>query len=285
MLRSWFRVLKVASKDAIEDNVPRHAAALAFYTSLSLAPLIVLLLALASLLGPDSVERLIAQVDDLMGHDGVAVVRAIIASSKEGVRLRTLAGAVGLATLLFSASAVFGQLQASLNAIWEIEATPGRRIWHWLRKRLLSLAMFGLLAFLSLVSLLASMFVALLADWMGAGLPWASFALSFLIFVLLFAAVLKFLPDAQVEWRDVWFGALLTAVMFATGKHLIGLCLARKGLGTAYGAAGSLIVVLVWVYYSSLILLLGAEITQAWAQEHRRRVRPEVHAVRKAPKG
>jgi membrane protein len=104
------------------------------------------------------------------------------------------------------------------------------------------------------------------------------------IFVLLFASVLRFLPDAQTAWRDVWFGAVVTAVMFATGKHLIGLYLARKGLGTAYGAAGSLIVVLVWVYYSSLILLLGAEITQAWAQEHQRRVQPEAHAVRKASK-
>ncbi len=284
-MRSLFRILWTATRDAVDDDVLTLAAALAFYTSLSLAPLVLLLMWILGLLGVGAAERLIGQVHELIGSDGAAVVRGIVENGRDAVRLDSLSGAIGLLTLLFSASAVFSQLQRSINLVWGIEARPERRIWGWLRRRLLSMAMFGTLAFLSLVSLLASTAMELVSDWIGRDdpLPLVSLLASLLVFVLLFAMVFQFLPDARVAWRDVWFGAATTAVLFTAGKHLIGMYLAHRSIGTSYGAAGSVVVLLAWVFFSSVLVLFGAEITQAWAHEHGRRLRPYAHAKRSDP--
>lgn len=277
MFRSLIRLLWTAVRNAVADDVMTLAAALAFYTSLSLAPLVVLLLWALSFLSPSAADELIRQVDMLIGPDGAKVVATIIENDRGGVNLGGVSGSIGLVTLLFAASAVFGQLQMSLNLIWGMQVKRGHRVWGWVRKRLLSLAMFGAVAFLSLVSLAASTGVAFLSAQIGRDdpLPWVSLALSFLVFVLLFAVVFQLLPDARIAWRDVWVGAVATALLFNVGKHAIGLYLAHRGLGSSYGAAGSVVALLAWVYFSSIIVLFGAEITQAWARSRGRHIRPE----------
>ena len=194
---------------------------------------------------------------------------------------------LGSVTLLLGATAVFAELQAAMNRIWDVTLEPGRGVWAWVRKRLLSLGMIVVIGFLLLVSLLASAFLNAISSRAHGSLPGADWlwivldtGIAFGVYVLLFAALYKVLPDVRIEWRDVWFGAFITAVLFAVGKLLLGIYIGRAGTGSAYGAAGSLVVLLVWTYYSTALVFLGAELTQAWALAHDRDILPDRHARR-----
>jgi membrane protein len=279
--RGFVRGLLALRTRFVDDEIPRHAAAIGFYTSLSLAPLVVLLLFVLDAIGGVGAAQLEEQVGLLVGPDGAQLVRAIATGARESHASRGLAGAVGVATLLVSASGVFVELQRALNRVWGVAPRPDLGWKGKLRKRLLSFAMLGVLAFLLLVSLAASTAVALLSQWSSERvlLQAASIATSLLVHALLFALVFRVLPDVRMSWRDVVAGSLATAGLFTLGKWAIGLYLAHLALGSAYGAASSLAVVIVWVYFSSMVVLVGAQLTEAWAAARGRRIEPNAFAV------
>lgn len=252
-----------------------QSAALAYYTALSFAPLLMLLLWCVSLLGDQRQAQLIAEVRGMVGGSAAQAVDDVIRSAESRPSAGTLAGLVGIGFLLFSASGVFGQLQSSLNHIWGIEARPGSGLMNWVRKRLLSFGTVLVIAFLLLVSLVATSLVTAVFGGLGSLVDLAA---QLLVVTVLFALMFKFLPDAHIAWGDVWVGAAVTTALFLVGKRLISLYLIRGGVGSGYGAAGSLIALLVWVYYSGLIVLLGAQVTRTWARRRGSRITPVRHA-------
>ena len=276
-------VVKEAVMDWIDDKASQLGAALAFYSILSIAPLLIIAIAIAALVFDEAAARdqIVDQIDGLVGKEGAEAVETMITHArkpKEGI----LATVLGVVTLLLGASGVFGQLQDSLNTIWEVPAKKGGGIWSFLRTRFLSFAMVLGTGFLLLVSLILSAAIAAAGKWVGGLIPMmepvmhlGSAAVTFVLVTLLFAAIYKFLPDAKVAWSDVWVGALLTALLFTIGKLLIGLYLGKSTIGSAYGAAGSLVVLIVWIYYSAQILFLGAELTQVYARRYGSRIVPE----------
>lgn len=276
-----------ATQDWWGDNCLRLAASLAYYTAISLAPLLLLLVGLTGMvLGREQVAgQLAAQLESLMGPAGRELVNSILTTtSPEG---GTWAAVVGLVTLVIGATAVFGELQATMNLIWEVQPAPTGGAWAgiraWCKERVFSLAIVFALAFLLLVSLVVS---AALAG--AAALFWGpaqtllsrllEIAVSLLVLTLGFSLLFTYVPDAEIRWRDVWLGGIMTAVLFTIGKTAIGYYLGYASVGSAYGAAGSMVVLLVWVYYSALIVFFGAEFTQAWATRHGA-VAPQPHAV------
>src|SRR5919109_915240 len=286
-ITTLWRVTLRATQDWWADNCLRLAASLAFYTALSLAPLILLIVGLVGfVLGRQQVaSQLAAQLESLMGPAGRELVYSILAtSSPEG---GTWAAVVGLITLVIGATAVFGELQATMNLIWEVQPAPTggvwAGIWAWLRQRIFSLAIVFALAFLLLVSLVISAVLAGAATlFQGPEQALLSrvleLAVSLLVLTIVFALLFTYVPDAEIRWRDVWLGGLITAALFTLGKTAIGYYLGQASVGSAYGAAGSLVVLLVWVYYSALIMFFGAEFTHAWATRQGA-VSPQPHAM------
>jgi membrane protein len=254
-----------------QDNLGLLAAALAFYTGLSVAPLLVLFLWIGGLLGSDVQQALVDEVQRLIGPEGGRAIELIIRNAEQRPDAGTLASFFSAAVLLFAAARVFNQLQLTMNLIWRVHVEPRRllsrrMLWEWVRKRLLSLAMVVSLGFLLLVSLVLSAALTYLSGAVRGSFPrielvWPLLetAASLVVSFLLFAGVFKFLPDVKVPWKDVWVGALITSLFFAIGKILIGQYLGRTSISSSYGAAGALIVFLLWVYYSALTMLLGAE--------------------------
>lgn len=254
---------------------PQMGAALAYYTAFSLAPLVVLVVGLVSLFVDQSAARaeLVVQISALVGKDGGTTVEAILVHSAKH-EAGVWATIIGFVVLLIGASGVFAELQDSLNAIWEVPPRP-RRWLALIRERLLSFAMVFALGFLVLVSLVLSAAIAALGAYMKGWVPgfdaiWesANSLISLVVVTLLFAALFRFLPDVRVAWRDVWTGAFMTAALFILGKFLLGLYIGHSAFASAYGAAGSLIIVLVWVFYSAQIFFFGAEFTRAFARRH-----------------
>jgi membrane protein len=282
-----WRVTLRAVQDWWQDNCLRLAASLAYYTALSLAPLVLLIIGVVGLVldRQQVAQQLTMQLEGLMGPAGRDLITSILATtSPQGGAVATV---IGLITLFIGATAVFGELQATMNLIWEVQPAPTSGlwagIWAWLRERIFSLALVFALAFLLLVSLVISAALASAAAlFQGPEQALLSrvleLAVSLLVLTFVFALFFKYVPDAEISWRDVWLGGLLTAVLFTLGKTAIGVYLGRASVGSAYGAAGSMVVLLVWVYYSALILFFGAEFTQAWATRHGD-VTPQPHAV------
>jgi membrane protein len=289
-MRRLARLLVTAGKDWIDDKAPRLAAALSYYTAFSLPPLLVLLVGIAGLIyGADAVrDRMVDQITGLVGEDSARLLGEAIAEAQETTGTGA-AVAIGLGVLLFGATGVFGQLQDSLNTIWEAKPRRAGGVWNLVRSRLLSLAAVLGAGFLLLVSLAVSAAVGALVDMAGRFEALAPFLMaidlvaSLLVITILFALIFKYLPDVEIAWRDVWVGAAITAVLFVAGKFGIGLYLGTSDVGSAYGAAGSLIVILVWIYYSALILFYGAEFTQAWAQDRGRPLQPAGAEVPQQP--
>jgi membrane protein len=271
-MRRLGRVFITAGKDWVDDKAPRLAAALSYYTAFSLPPLLVLLVGIAGLIyGADVVrDRIVDQIAGLVGADSARLLGEAIA---EAQRTTGTGGAVviGFGVLLFGAAGVFGQLQDALNSIWEVKAKKSGGIGKFLRSRLLSMAAVLGAGFLLLVSLAVSAAVGALVEMAGRiqvitpFLAALDVLISLAVITVLFALIFKYLPDIEIAWRDVWVGAALTALLFVAGKFGIGFYLGTSEVGSAYGAAGSLIVILVWIYYSALILFFGAELTQAWS--------------------
>lgn len=285
--KSLWRVLKQAASDWVEDKAPRLGAALAYYAVFSIAPLVVIVLALAGLVfGSDAASGAMgAQLRDLLGESGAEAIEDMVAAARKPSR-GILATIIGVVALLFGASGVFGQLQDALNTVWEVKPKPGRGIWGFIKDRFISFAMVFGTGFLLLVSLVLSAALAAMSKWMDNFLPgpdWIVYALgiivSFLIVLVLFAMIFKFVPDAQIAWRDVWWGATVTALLFTAGKFALGLYLGRTDAASAYGTAGSLMIVLLWTYYSAQILFFGAEFTQAYAHLYGSKVLPAPDAV------
>jgi membrane protein len=273
--RTW-RLLLETYQQWTADHAPRLAAALAYYTFLSLAPLLLVLIAVAGLIfGPEAVRgELIGQIGAVTGPDGARAIEDLLASASRPTE-SLVASIVGVVTLLLGAAGVVGQLEAALNTIWEV-APAQTSMLGMVGKRFASLAMVLAVGFLLLVSLALSAALAASHRYVGGLIPGSEtvwmvlhFVASFAIVTILFAILFKFLPDARVEWGDVWVGAVATAMLFNVGKLAVGLYLGRSGIASAYGAAGSLVVVLVWVYYAAQILLFGAELTQVYAQQRR----------------
>ncbi len=270
-----------------EDKVPRLGASLAYYTIFSIAPLLVIAIAIAGLvLDPGEVQQaVLTQMGGLVGPDGAELIKTMLESAQKPAT-GLLAAGLGVITLLFGALGVFGQLQDALNTIWEVKPKPGRGLRGVMQDRLLSLSMVLVVGFLLLVSLVVSTGLSAVGGLVGGLLPQSefflslvNFVISFLVITLLFALMFKYLPDAQIDWRDVGVGAAITALLFTVGKQLIGLYLGNAGVTSSYGAAGSLVVLLLWVYYSSQIFLLGAEFTQVYANQLGSRVVPSANAV------
>jgi len=257
-----------------DDRAPRLGAALAYYTVFALAPGLILIIALAGLLlGKEAAQgQIISQVQDLAGEAGAEAVRAAIESARNaGSSL--VATTLGVLTLLFGLWGVFGELQDALNTIWRVPATPGRGVVDVIKQRFWSFTMVVGIGFLLLVSLAASAGLAALGKFFSGLLPFpaamletTNALLSFVVITFMFAVIYKALPDVTLGWRNVWTGAAVTAVLFTIGKTLIGLYLGRSTVASVYGAAGSLIVILLWVYYSAQIVFFGAEFTKVYSR-------------------
>jgi len=285
-----FSLLRQTFQEWLQDKVPQLGAALAYYTVFSLAPLILILLAIVGVVFRDDPagawDKLTQQMSYFLDPSAVQVVQEIAQKASQPGK-STLATLIGIALALFGASGVFGQLQDALNTIWGVKAKPGRGIWGFLRARFLSFAMVAGICFLLLVSMALQAMLKIFSEYVQSVLPGGlAVALTvYLIFdfgivVLLFAMIFKFLPDVKIQWRDVWIGAIVTALLFGLGKWLLGLYLGSGAASSAYGAASSLITLLLWVYYSSQILLFGAEFTQVYAARVGRELAPDDYAVR-----
>ncbi len=268
----WY-VFQQAATAWVNDKASQLGAALAFYSILSLAPLLVLAIWVASwFFGQDAARgELLGQLEGMVGREGASAIQAMLENANQPA-LGTSAGILGLLTLLIGASGVFGQLQDSINTIWKIPPPSGVSIWVLIRARFLSFAMVLGTGFLLLVSLLLSALVAGFGRYVGGLYPGvepllhlANASVTFVIVTILFAMIYRLLPDTNVAWRDVWFGAIVTSALFTVGKSLIGLYLGKSGLGSTYGAAGSLVVLVVWIYYSAQILFFGAELTHVYS--------------------
>jgi membrane protein len=285
-------LLQSSGRDFVADDCPTQAAALSYYTIFSLPPLLmVLLLILGALVDPQDIRgQLEVQLAALMGPTATEQIRTILAQLHGPGSGGTLATVLSVVGLLLGASGAFGQLQAALNRAWAVTPDPMQGgLKAFVGKRLFSFGMILSVAFLLLVSLVLSAALSAFGGALGRMLPEGlsatllqvvSSVLSFVVITALFAAIFKVLPDARVAWRDVWVGAAVTALLFVVGTFLIGLYLGRSNPGQAFGAAGSLAVLFVWVYYSSMILLFGAEFTQAWVERHGGSIAPERGAVR-----
>jgi len=283
-LKWGWRISKSTFKQFNEDGVLRLSAATAYYAIFSIGPLLVLIIGLAGLvLGQEHVRlEVTAQLKGLVGDKSAKLIESMMVS-RHGQSL--LATIVGGAALVFGAAGVFGQLQDALNTIWEVKAKPGAGIWAYIRARFLSVGMVLGIGFLLLVSMVLSTCATAFAGYLGhlISLPaWVvpSFneLVSFVVITLLFALIFKVLPDVKLQWSDVWVGAIGTAILFTIGKFLLGLYLAQQSTSSPYGAATAFVLILMYVYYSSLILFLGAEFTQVYANRFSR-VQPTRFAV------
>jgi membrane protein len=271
MGEAW-RLFRDTARDWYDDRAQRLGAALAFYTLFALAPGLVMLIPLTGIfLGPQAARGYILdQVESLIGRPGAQAIEATITSAREE---GTGITAIAVITLVFGLWWVFGELQDALNTIWGVTVRPGRGFLVMLRERFWSFTLVVGIGFLLLVSLAVSAWLAALRALFAGYLPVPPSALELVDFVIslgvitvLFATIFKLLPDVHVAWRDVWLGAALTSLLFTVGKGVIGLYLGRTSIGSAYGAAGSLVVILLWVYYSAQILFFGAEFTKVWAR-------------------
>jgi membrane protein len=275
-MQKLIEVLKRTAGDWRHDDTGRMAASLAYYAAISIAPLLVVVIAAAgSVFGEDAARGAIMdQLDGILGRDGAATVESMIAGADKP-RTGLIATAMGIGVLLFGSTGVFMELQSSMNAIWDVAPKPGGGVMAFVRHRALSLAMVLGIAFLLLVSLALSAGLTALGSALdpyipGAPIVWklVMFGASFLIITMLFGMIFKVLPDVNIRFRDVWIGAAFTAALFVLGKFLVGIYLEQADVATSYGAAGSVVVMLLWVYYSAHIFFFGAEFTQAYAHLH-----------------
>jgi len=288
-LKAAWELLKLTFSEWTDDNAFELSAALAFYTIFSIAPVLLIAVGVASFfLTPDTAtDQIVGEMDTMIGAQGANAVRQVIESSR-GFGKGIWAVSVGIVTLITGATAVFGELQSALNQIWDVKAKPDRGvIMSFVVDRLRSFSIAVCVGFLLLVSLVISAVISGLQNYMNnwlPGIPWvwqtANVVSSFLVIAVLFAMIYKFLPDVVISWKDVWIGAAVTAVLFTAGKYLIGIYLGRTATTSAFGAAGSLVVLLFWVYYSALISFLGAEFTQVYARRYGPGIQPQEHAVR-----
>jgi membrane protein len=271
---AWWVPLQETAGRWSEHKDARLGAALAYYSIFSLGPLIVIAIAIAGLaFGAEAVQaQVFGALHGLLGDSGTQAIEAMLRGAnrpREGI----LPTVIGVGTLVFAAVGVVVQLKDALNTVWDVKTPPGSGIWRFARTYIWSLAGVLSLGFLLLVSMLLTAALSAAGKYVAPYLPEATlqiagFLASFVVISLLFAMMFKWLPDTPIQWRDVWLGAILTAALFEGGKFLIGLYIGKQGLESTYGAAASIVVVLIWVYYSAQLVLLGAEFTNVYAQRY-----------------
>jgi membrane protein len=272
--------IKQTFSEWMEDKAPRLGAALAYYAVFSIPPLLFLVIAIIGLVYHGDVAGAIQnQLGTLIGEQTARTMMETGRQQRAGGGF--IPEIVGVALLLFGASGVFGELQDALNTIWGVQPKQGRGVFGMIKDRFLSLAMVLGIAFLLLVSLALSAAVTAVGGWLPGGEALGHvfvFALSFGVTTVLFAMIFKVLPDVKLAWSDVWIGAVATAALFTIGKFVIGLYLGKGSIGSAYGAAGSVIIMIAWIYYSAQILFLGAEFTQVYANRYGSHLKPSENA-------
>lgn len=276
--RELFPLLKAAFHQWVEDRSPRLAAALSYYALFAVTPLLLISIAIAGLVFGEEAARgdVVRTVSEVVGETAGRAIEEVMRNARQSVHSGTLAALIGFALLLFGASGVFNHLKESLNAIWNVAPRERGGLVRFLRKRFLSFAMVLAVGFLLLVSLIISAALAAGGRYVGSRLPggetlWqvVNLVVSLAVITFLFALIFRYVPDIRVAWRDVWMGAAFTAILFTIGQTLIGFYLGRSNIATAYGAAGSVVVILVWIYYSSLIVFFGAEFAEVYARRRR----------------
>lgn len=285
--KGWGQILKETGQEWSDDDAMTLGAAVAYYAIFSLAPVLILIIAIAGLVyGQQAAQgQLAQQIQGWVGPSGAQAVQSLIANASAGGG-GVIATVTSIALVLLGASAVFAQLQMSLNRIWDVEMDPDEGMMATVRQRALGLLMvfgLGLLVIATIVggSLLSNMETYVQQVPVGQWL-WVvvNGVVSLALLTVVFALLFKYIPDAEVEWRDVWIGAALTAFLFVIGKLVLGWYLGRGTVASGYGAASSLVVLLAWIYYSTLILFLGAEFTQIYARASGREIEPGAHAIR-----
>jgi membrane protein len=288
--RAPVEIFKEAALSWRNDNTPRLGAALAYYTVFAIAPLFLIVLHVSSLwFGEDAARHeLFGQVQGLLGTEGGKAIESLVTAAANKPQAGWWATCIAMVTFIVAATGVFVELQGDLNIIWKVQRSSSQGILQFVKDRLLSFAMVLGIGFLLLVSLVISAGLAGVGEFVhgnGGHLFWGAlnFTISLGIITVLFAMILKVLPDVKIAWRDVWVGGFLTAVLFNLGKFLLGFYLGRSSVTSAYGAAGSLVIILLWVYYSSQILFFGAELTRVYAIRHGSLLRstknPRIHKV------
>lgn len=287
-LHGGWTILQNTFNGFIEDRALKLSAALSYYTVFSLAPLLLLLISLAGVFfGRDAIQgHVFSEINGLIGNEAAAQIQDIIRNMELSGKTN-LTIVIGAVTLLIGATSVFGEIQDSINLIWKVRAKPKRGWVKLLKDRLLSSSLIVGLGFLLIVSLLVNGVLVALNDWFKGYFPdvtilifnATNIIISFAVITLLFGVIFKVLPDAKIAWKDVRMGAFFTACLFMLGRYLIGLYIETTSTGSAYGAAGSLIVILVWVYYTAAILYFGAEFTKFYAEHTGARIQPADYAV------
>ena len=274
-MKKYLELFKKTFQEFGEDKAPRLGAALAYYTIFSIGPLLLIAISIAGLVwGQQAAEgKISAELEKVFGKSAADAVETMIAgaANEKGGIIATI---IGVVTLLFGASGVFAQLEDALDTIWNVERQKSEGITGFIKDRVLSMAMVLGVGFLLLVTLVLDAAISVMGDYLteiiaGEALLHAiQLTISFAVITFLFALIFKYLPDIEIAWHDVWLGAAFTSLLFVIGKFALGLYLGKAAVGSSYGAAGSLVVLLVWVYYSAQILFFGAEFTQVYARSH-----------------
>ena len=287
-LKTLWELIQEVLSEWSNDNASRLAAALAYFTVFSIAPLLLVIVAVVGLVvGRQQVEsQVLAQVGNLVGSQGQQFVAGVL-HNMQNTSTNVILAVAGAVTIVFGATGLLVQLQGALNRVWNVKPEPGQGPLSFIRSRALSLAILLIVGFLLLLSLFVSTALRAVSSAVPQGIAAylpivdaGNAVLSFVIITVLFAVLFKYLPDVEIGWRDVWAGAVITALLFGAGKYLISLYLGHSGIASTYGAAASLVLILVWVYYSAQIVLLGAEITQVYARHFGSRIMPADNAVR-----
>jgi membrane protein len=277
-LQEWASLGKTTVYSWFDDRAPTMGAAIAFYTVFSLAPMLVIVIAVAGLVfGREAAEgALFGELAKVIGPDSAGAVQAMLRSASS-TRSGIIATVVGVGTLIITATAVFSELQAALNVIWKVPATRNFGVWHLLKTRILSFSLILVIGFLLLMSLVISTGLTAISNYLDRALPsflvilyFVHIVISFAFTTAFFGVIFKILPDHPVRWQDVWLSAAVTSILFSVGKHLISLYIGSSNMASAYGAAGALIIVFVWVYYSTQIFLLGGEFAKAYGDRQHR---------------
>jgi membrane protein len=287
-IKTIFDLLKETVSEWSKDKASRLAAALAYYTVFSLAPLLIIVIAIAgSVFGEEAARgEIVGQIQGLVGKDGANVIETAIENANKP-DTGSIASIISIIVLLFGASGIFAELQDALNTVWEVQPKPERGLINVIRSRFLSFSMVLGVGFLLLVSLVTSAALAATVNFFGHLLPpgldffWqlVNFIFAFGVTTVLFGLIYKVLPDVKIGWSDVWIGAAITSLLFSIGRYLLGQYLGNSSFSSTYGAAGSLVVVLAWVYYAAQILFFGAEFTQVYARRYGSQIVPNKNAI------
>lgn len=290
-IKTILALLKDTFAEWNNDKASRLAAALAYYTVFSLAPLLIIAIAIAGAVFGEEAARgeIVTQIQGLVGKEGAQFIETAIENASKP-EAGSIASIISVVVLLFGASGLFAQLQDALNTIWEVQPKPNLGLWGIIRARFLSFTMVLGVGFLLLVSLILSAALAGLVNFFGHLLPGvgfllqlANFILSFAVTTILFGLIYKVLPDAKIAWSDVWIGAIITSLLFSIGRFLLGLYFGNSSFGSTYGAAGSVVIILAWVNYAAQILFFGAEFTQVYARRFGSQIVPDKNAISMTP--